>query len=152
MKRGLEKIERSLFAYVWLRGLENARTVLLDPVSGSAQLESVAVKCLSLIESFAEKFRAALSRRDAAIRDFFDIDYPVHRRSLVSVDSELLDLIRRKLAVPGNEPIDISPSRVARLSRQVDLHLKPVLRDADLTKFDLERAVRTVTEVGLMLG
>jgi hypothetical protein len=129
-----------------------ARTVLLDPVSGSAQLEPVAVKCLSLRESFAEKFRAALSRRDAAIRDFFDIDYAVHRRSLVSVDSGLVDLIRRKLAVPGNDPIDISPSRIADLSRQVDSHLKAVLRDTDLAKFDLKRAVRTVTEVGLKLG
>ena len=129
-----------------------ARTVLLDPVSGRPLVLPVVVQCLSILESFAEKFRAALSRRDAAIRDFFDIDYAVHRRGLVSVDSELLDLIRRKLNVPGNEPIDISPSRIARLSRQVASHLKPVLRDADLTKFDLERALRTVTEVGLMLG
>lgn len=128
-----------------------ARTVLLDPGSGRPLVEPVFVKCLSILESFAEKFRAALSRRDAAIRDFFDIDYAVHRRGVISVDSELLELIRRKLAVPGNEPVDTSRSRIAGLSRQVESHLKPMLRETDLARFDLERAVQTVTDVGLML-
>jgi hypothetical protein len=35
------------------------------------------VQCLAMQEAFAEKFRAALSRRDAAIRDFYDIAYAV---------------------------------------------------------------------------
>jgi predicted nucleotidyltransferase component of viral defense system len=52
-----------------------ARTLLLDPVSGRPMIPPVSVPCISRMEGFAEKFRAALSRREVAIRDFYDLDY-----------------------------------------------------------------------------
>lgn len=57
----------------------SARTILLDPISGRPLVEAAAVNCISKTEAFAEKFRAALTRRDVAIRDFYDIDYAVRR-------------------------------------------------------------------------
>ncbi|NLH41944.1 MAG: nucleotidyl transferase AbiEii/AbiGii toxin family protein [Planctomycetes bacterium] len=124
-----------------------ARTALLDPVSGRPMVPPVAVRCISRMEAFAEKFRAALSRREAAIRDFYDIDYAVRRLDLRPQDPTLVELVRQKLAMPGNEPADVSEARLAVLRRQLDAQLKPVLRDRDFAEFDLERAFRTVARM-----
>jgi len=121
-----------------------ARTALLDPVSGRPMVPPLAVRCISRMEAFAEKFRAALSRREAAIRDFYDIDYAVRRLDLRPQDADLVELVRQKLAMPGNEPADVSEARLAMLRRQLDAQLKPVLRDRDFAEFDLERAFQTV--------
>jgi hypothetical protein len=95
----------------------------------------------------AEKLRAAMSRREAAVRDFYDVDYAVRRLGFRLDDTELLELLRAKLAVPGNDPVDVSPARLAALRPQLEAQLKPVLRDRDFTEFDLDRAFRIVTSV-----
>jgi hypothetical protein len=123
----------------------SARTLLLDPVAGQPLVKPVAARCISRSEAFAEKFRAALSRREAAIRDFFDIDYAVRRIGLRHQDAEFAGLVRRKLAIPGNEPVDVSENRLAALRRQLEPELKPLLRASDFAEFDLERAFRTVS-------
>ncbi|HSW01950.1 MAG TPA: nucleotidyl transferase AbiEii/AbiGii toxin family protein [Sedimentisphaerales bacterium] len=124
-----------------------ARTVLLNPVSGRPMVLPVSVPCISKTEAFAEKFRAALSRREVAIRDFYDIDYAVRRLDLRPQDPVLIDLIRRKLAVPGNDRADVSPVRLAMLRQQLEPQLKPVLRSKDFAEFDLEQAIRIVVEM-----
>lgn len=123
-----------------------AKTILLDPVSGQA-LSPTKVHCISQREAFAEKFRAALSRREVAIRDFFDIDYVVRTLGLQQNDEGLVELVQAKLAVPGNEPVNVSAERLAMLRQQVDAQLKPVLRERDLHAFDLDRAFRTVANM-----
>jgi predicted nucleotidyltransferase component of viral defense system len=124
-----------------------ARTLLLDPISGSTLAPAVRLPCLSGAEAMAEKLRAALSRRDAAIRDFYDIDHAIRRLGLRLLEPELLELVRAKLAVPGNEPVDVSEARLAVLEAQLWTELKPVLRDRDFTEFDLRRAFAAVAEV-----
>lgn len=123
-----------------------AKTILLDPVSGQA-LSPTKVRCISQREAFAEKFRAALSRREVAIRDFFDIDYAVHTLSLQPTDETMVKMVQAKLGVPGNEPINVSTERLALLRQQVDAQLKPVLRERDFRVFDLDRAFRTVANM-----
>jgi predicted nucleotidyltransferase component of viral defense system len=124
-----------------------ARTALLDPVSGQPMAPYVALPCISRIEAFAEKFRAALSRREVAIRDFYDIDYAVRRLDLRPQEADLIELVRQKLAVPGNEAVDVSDPRLATLRQQLEPQLKPVLRDKDFAEFDLERAFQVVVEM-----
>ena len=124
-----------------------ARTVLLDPVSGQQMIPHIALPCLSRIEAFAEKFRAALSRREVAIRDFYDIDYAVRRLDLQPQEPALIELVRQKLAVPGNEAVDVSAPRLATLRQQIEPQLKPVLRDKDFAEFDLGRAFQIVVEM-----
>jgi predicted nucleotidyltransferase component of viral defense system len=89
----------------------HARTLLLDPVRGRQMIQSVRLLCISHKEAMAEKFRAALTRRDVAIRDFYDIDHATRNLGVDPRQSELLGLIRAKVAVPGNGPIDVSDSR-----------------------------------------
>jgi len=129
-----------------------ARTLLLDPLSGSQLAPTLTMPCLSRQEAMAEKLRAALSRREVAIRDFYDIDYGVRELSLRVLEPELLGLVRQKLEVPGNDSIDVSPDRLATLRLQSESQLKAVLRARDFAEFDLDRAFGTVAEVAAALG
>jgi predicted nucleotidyltransferase component of viral defense system len=128
-----------------------AATLLLDPISGTPWTPLVPVTCVSLEEAMAEKLRAAFSRREVAIRDFYDLDH-VARRSILDLnEAALLELVRRKLRVPGNEPVDVSSTRLATLRPQLEAQLRPVLRARDYAEFDLERAAATVRRVAAAL-
>jgi predicted nucleotidyltransferase component of viral defense system len=124
-----------------------AKTVLLDPVSGKPLVKPALLRCISRKEAFAEKFRAALSRREVAIRDFYDLDYAARVLELRPDDTELVGLVRQKLAVPGNERVNVSEGRLAALREQLDPQLKPVLRARDFAEFDLDRAFELVAEM-----
>lgn len=129
-----------------------SKTLLLDPVSGSSLAPAFLVPCLAREEAMAEKLRAALTRREAAIRDFYDVDYAVRRMGFRVHDPALLELITQKLAVPGNDPVDVSANRLAALKPQLASQLKPVLRDEDFAEFDLDRAFGTVADVAAALA
>ena len=129
-----------------------ANTLLLDPISVSPFVPTVSVLCLSRAETMAEKLRAALSRREPAVRDFYDVDHATRRLGLNVDDPELIELVRAKLAVPGNDALDVSPARFAALRPQVEAHLKPVLRDQDFAEFDLTRAFGIVAGVAAALA
>ena len=86
------------------RGALPARTLLIDPFRQAAAVAPLEVPVLSYRETYAEKLRAALTRREPAIRDFYDIDHGVRSGRLKTDDRRLIDLVRRKLAVPGKRP------------------------------------------------
>lgn len=124
-----------------------ARTLLLDPVSNTAVVSPVSLSNIAKTEGLAEKFRAALSRRDVAVRDFYDIDYAVRKGGLRPKSAELIGQIRQKLAVPGNDPVNVSDERLAALRMQIEHQLRPVLREKDFAEFDLDRAFKIVAEM-----
>jgi hypothetical protein len=128
-----------------------ARSILLSPISREPMVAPVRSRCISMQEAFAEKFRAALSRREVAIRDFFDIDYAIRTHGLRPNDGEFVGLVRTKLAVPGNESVKVSNERLAALRQQLAAQLKPVLRERDFREFDLDRAFGVVTEMANQL-
>jgi predicted nucleotidyltransferase component of viral defense system len=117
-----------------------AQTILRNPVTNKPMLEPVRVRSIDKGEALAEKFRAALSRREPAIRDFFDIDYAVRKGGLRPDDVEFIDQVGQKLAIPGNDPVDVGETRLSALRRQVEPQLRPVLRDREFEEFDLDRA------------
>jgi predicted nucleotidyltransferase component of viral defense system len=121
------------------------KTTLLDPISGNPMVDALSFMCISKKEALAEKFRAALSRREVAIRDFFDLDYAVRLLDLRPDDEELVRLVRCKLAIPGNEPVNVSAHRLSDLRLQLGSHLEPVLRARDFAEFDLDRAFEMVS-------
>lgn len=124
-----------------------AKTLLLNPISGSSMVPGVRVPTLSWDETMAEKIRAALCRKDAAIRDFYDIDHAVRNMGVRLDDRRLLGLVRQKVAVPGTNPPDTSRDRLRVLGPQVDARLEPVLRPADLARFNLDRAFGMLTDL-----
>jgi predicted nucleotidyltransferase component of viral defense system len=124
-----------------------ARTLLLDPVSDKQAVAELPVRCIDATEALAEKFRAALTRREVAIRDFYDIAHAVKSLGVRPMDAIFLELLRLKLAVPGNEAVKVGPDRLAQLRGQLDGRLKPVLRRKDFAGFDLDSTFAAVAEV-----
>jgi len=121
----------------------NARTILLNAINSKEAIQPYDITCLSINESMAEKFRAALTRREVAIRDFYDIDY-ASRKGMQFDDTGFIDMIRKKLNVPGNDPPDTSNERLEPLRSQLETRLKPVLRPRDYETFELDRAIDIV--------
>lgn len=124
-----------------------ARTLLRDPHTGHPALTTVDVRVLCLTEAYAEKIRAALTRREPAIRDFFDIDHAVQQALFDHRNRSLLDLVAMKLSVDGNEPVDLSTAKNAILRGQIESQLRPVLRTKDYEAFDLQRVIAILQEV-----
>ena len=137
-----------------LTGVEQltASTAVLNPLNRSPLVEGYPVRCLSYEESMAEKLRAALCREEVAIRDFYDVDYAVETGRLSINAPGLIDLLKRKISVPGTPPPDMSAARIGELRRQVGTELRSVLREPDVASFDLDRAVATVSVAFLALG
>jgi predicted nucleotidyltransferase component of viral defense system len=129
-----------------------ARTALQNPLTNRPMIMPITVRCIDKTEAQAEKFRAALSRRDVAIRDFYDIDHAVRKDRLDPEGAELVKQVRQKLAIPGNDPVDVSDRRLDALRRQVEPELKPVLREPDFAEFDLDRAFKIVAEMAKSVG
>ena len=121
-----------------------ACTLVIHPFRGEAAVEPIYVNTLSFREMYAEKFRAALTRREPAIRDYYDIDHAVTTGQLQIDNRQLLALVGKKLVVPGNDLVDVSKSKLAALRHQLAGQLQPVLRAADFEQFNLERAFGTV--------
>jgi predicted nucleotidyltransferase component of viral defense system len=128
-----------------------ARTLLINPFRQTEAIAAVDVPVLSCRETYCEKLRAALTRREPAIRDFYDIDYGVRFGRLRTDDPRVIDLVCSKLAVSGNDPIDVSDAKHRTLKRQVQAQLRPVLREADYEAFDLDRAFGIVFELARSL-
>lgn len=116
-----------------------AKTILIDPLTSGGAIVDVPVTVMSLRESYAEKIRAALSRREAAIRDLFDLDHAIIAGILDASEPELLALVKQKLLVNPGEPALVSDERFDAFRMQVETSLRPVLRSEAFARFDVER-------------
>ena len=103
--------------------------------------------CCGSEEAYAEKIRAALTRREPAIRDFFDLDHAVRCALFDHRNPAVLGLVAAKLSVAGNKPVDLSAAKIATLRDQVETHLRPVLRTSDYAAFNLQRVVSMLEEL-----
>ena len=128
-----------------------SKTALLNPINGRPLVGEHAVVCLSYQEAIAEKLRAAMCRREVAIRDFFDVDHVVRSAGFNAREPAFLELLRRKIAIPGTGTADVSAPRLGQLQRQLEAQLRPVLREREFAQFDLERAIATVRAVAQAL-
>ncbi|MGD9179983.1 MAG: nucleotidyl transferase AbiEii/AbiGii toxin family protein [Desulfobacterales bacterium] len=129
-----------------------ASTIVLNPFSGQPVLPAFTVNAMALIETYAEKVRAALTRRGPAIRDFFDLFYAGRAIGLNFLNPEFLNIVKIKIEVPGNDPIDVSYERRQELDRQLEGQLKPVLRPWDFDNFKLDEAFELVLKIAEALS
>jgi hypothetical protein len=59
-------------------------------------------------------------------------------------DPDFIHMVKTKILVSGNDPVDISEDRRRDIERQVNGQLKPVLRPGDFSSFDLNEAFKIV--------
>lgn len=127
--------------------IHEAATMVVNPLSQQPLVPFVRFPCLSRQEAFAEKFRVAMTRREPAIRDYFDIDYAVKNGVIDPYDASWVQMVREKIQVQGHNAIDLSFQRLSVLRNQVEPLLKPVLRIKEFQAFDLDRAFTVVADV-----
>jgi predicted nucleotidyltransferase component of viral defense system len=126
---------------------KTARTIVVNPFSSLPLLPTFTVRAMELREAYAEKLRAAMTRIEPAIRDFFDVFYAVQEIGLDIHNADFLSIVKAKIEVPGNAPVDVSPERKRELYKQLDGQLRPVLRPADFVVFNLDEAFELVCEI-----
>ncbi|NOZ43857.1 MAG: nucleotidyl transferase AbiEii/AbiGii toxin family protein [bacterium] len=59
--------------------IKNIIAIYQDPISFTTFFQEHTIRVMDLDEIFAEKTRAALTRKEPAIRDFFDIHYALQK-------------------------------------------------------------------------
>lgn len=123
------------------------KTLLINSIKNRAVLSAFPASIMSFDEAYAEKFRAAMTRRRPAIRDFYDVFHAVTLMGFDPQKKDFIDLLAIKLAVPGNEGIDLSISRKDDLKAQLNTELRAVLRKKDFERFDLDKAFNIVSAV-----
>jgi predicted nucleotidyltransferase component of viral defense system len=123
-----------------------ARTLVMDTVTNDGLIPEYPVRALSLVETYAEKTRAALTRRNPAIRDLFDIDHALRNQRVSITDQEYLRLLRLKLESTV-EKSDLSEIRIGLFRNQVETHLKPVLRPEEYAQFIFDDVVNRLLEI-----
>lgn len=122
-------------------------TIVFNPFSGQPLVPPFKIRAMSLQEAYAEKVRAAITRKEPAIRDFFDVFHAVRKKRLNTQDPDFLSLVKAKIDVPGNDPIDLAEGRKQELNRQLEGQLRPVLRTSDFVAFKLKEAFGLVDHI-----
>ena len=62
-------------------------------------------------------------------------------------DYDFLTMVKQKLDVPGNTPVDISFEYKRELDRQLEGQLRPVLRPSDFDSFNIDEAFELIGKV-----
>ena len=117
----------------------SARTLARNVFTGVDLVQPFPVRVIDLTEALSEKVRAALTRLEPAIRDFFDLQYALDHLKLRLEEPDFLDLLRKKLAIQGTGPVQLTQERRNALEQQSHTELAAVLRVKDIEKFDLAR-------------
>lgn len=116
------KLEISLREEILRGSVElTASTLLIARPSGAPALPPIPVRVLTLEEAYAEKIRAALTRRVPAIRDFYDLDNAHQAGRFQPTASEFLRLVAQKLS-RTDDTVDISEKRIDVLNQQIEAH------------------------------
>ncbi len=126
----------------------NASTLVQDPFNNSFLIDPYPVQCLTRTEAYAEKLRAAFTRKQPAIRDLFDLDYAIRHKIININDKEFQELAKVKLIKPELLEINLSDSKKQILKSQLESQLRPVLREGDYKQFDFEKAWSDLKLIG----
>jgi predicted nucleotidyltransferase component of viral defense system len=114
-----------------------------DPFTGKDLIPTNKVLSLSLNEAVAEKLKAAITRRDVAIRDYYDLWYIAEakfdfkNKQFVSIFKKKLEAEKYKGDYGHN--FGLSDDEITALRRQVDTDLLPVIRVGE--EFDLDKVL-----------
>lgn len=112
-----------------------------DPFTGEDLFPSGKVLSLSWKEAVAEKLKAAISRQEAVIRDYYDL-WHISEFRFDFYDRTFVKLFKRKIADEGytgdyKENFGLSADKASILRSQIDGLLKPVIRSGE--EFDLDK-------------
>ena len=114
-----------------------------DPFTAEDLLPTNKIICLSLKEAVAEKLKAAISRREFAIRDFYDLWY-ISENKFDFRDPDFIKIFKKKLEDESfnnnfKYNLGLDKRSVENLTNQIESMLIPVIKADE--KFDLEKVL-----------
>jgi predicted nucleotidyltransferase component of viral defense system len=114
-----------------------------DPFTGEDLFPSGKVLSLSWKEAVAEKLKAAISRKDVAIRDYYDL-WHIAESGFDFYDKKFIKLFKRKVTDEGytgdyKKDFGLGADKLSFLRKQIDDLLMPVIRSGET--FDLDRVL-----------
>ncbi len=120
-----------------------------DPFTGEDLIPAGKVLSLSLNEAVAEKLKASILRKDAAIRDYYDL-WHIAESGFDFHQNDFIKLFKRKLSDDNyagdyRQNFGLSVEKLLLLRNQVDTHLVPVIRADE--KFDLGKVLERFNRV-----
>jgi predicted nucleotidyltransferase component of viral defense system len=112
-----------------------------DPFTGEDLFPRGKILSLSWNEAVAEKLKAAISRKDVAIRDYYDL-WHIAEFGFDFYNDKFIKLFKRKVTDEGytgdyRKDFGLGPDKFSILHRQVDTDLIPVIRAGE--NFDLDK-------------
>lgn len=112
-----------------------------DPFTGEDLIPTNKVLSLSLNEAVAEKLKAAITRKDVAIRDYYDL-WHIAESGFDFFQPKFISLFKKKLSgekYQGDfrQNFGLSSDKISTLQRQVATDLLPVVRAGE--EFDFEK-------------
>jgi len=112
-----------------------------DPFSGTDLIPTHSIWSLSFLEAVAEKLKAAIARRDIAVRDYYDI-WHIAESGFDFFQDNFIRLFKTKLANDGyqgdfHQNFGLDTEQIALLNRQINTDLMPVIRAGEQFNLDL---------------
>lgn len=112
-----------------------------DPFTGEDLFPQGKILSLSWNEAVAEKLKAAISRKDVAIRDYYDL-WHIAEFGFDFHNEKFIKIFKRKVSDEGykgdyRKDFGLSEDKLTLLRRQVDTDLLPVIRSGE--SFDLDK-------------
>lgn len=120
-----------------------------DPFTGKDLIPANRILSLSLNEAVAEKLKAAITRKDVAIRDYYDL-WHIAEAKFNFKNNEFIKIFRKKLENEGykgnfTHNFGLSDNKTVLLRRQVESDLIPVIRENE--HFDLDKAFARFNDI-----
>ena len=120
-----------------------------DPFTGEDLIERGKVVALSLEESAAEKLKAAISRSNPVIRDYYDLSHFIKNKFNFNRKT-FLNLLDKKLRFDGYRKdysynLGLSEQMIEELKNSIDISLVPMIRKED--QFDLDMVLMFFNEI-----
>lgn len=144
------KIEVSLRHKPYDRPVFNViRHFYKDPFTGRDLIPENKILSLSLDEAVAEKLKAAITRKDPAIRDYYDL-WHIAETGFDFYKRHFLEIFKKKLKDEDyhsdfRDKFGLSEDKIDLLTRQIETDLIPVIRIDEV--FDLNKVFRRFNKI-----
>jgi len=120
-----------------------------DPFTGEDLFPEGKVLSLSWKEAVSEKLKAAISRKDVAIRDYYDL-WHIAEVGFDFYDKEFIKLFKRKVIDEGykgdyKNDFGLSADNLTILRKQINGLLRPVIRAGE--EFDLDKVLERFNKI-----
>ncbi|PIZ16754.1 hypothetical protein COY52_06205 [Candidatus Desantisbacteria bacterium CG_4_10_14_0_8_um_filter_48_22] len=120
-----------------------------DPFTGDNLIPNNKILSLSFNEAVAEKLKAAITRKDKAVRDYYDL-WHIAQSGFDFQNEKFIELLKKKLSNEGyhgdfRHDFGLNEGTVNLLHRHIETDLTPVIRLNE--QFDLDRVFGKFNEI-----